>query len=429
MRAILVVLMVICIVDWGRPAWGAEMGPPSYTLDDVLDLALERNPTVAGAHGAVDQSRGQQTAASAYPNPLVNVYSGHGILRDAGRTAAQAVEVQPPVAITEYNSTVSQPVEWPMTRRARKQAAAAGLQGAEAGFDETLLNLTADVREAFYELLFVQRAAEIARENVRIVEDVQRIVNVRVRLGEAPQFEAIKAGVEVLKAKQTVTRAESTVSINRVVLVTLTDGALGHTYTVRGAFERFPHALEPDALSRLASARHPSIRRLLGQLEQADRLVEFQRQARMPTVTINGSYVREIGREAVLGGLSVPAPVWYRRQGEIAGALGSKRREEAGLLRMKNELLRQVNQYYQDARTTADLITVFEQGLLKQAQEALRIAEFSFRQGATSLLEVLDAQRVQRSILGDYTQAQFELSVALVRLERAVGGSFAEALR
>jgi cobalt-zinc-cadmium efflux system outer membrane protein len=149
----------------------------------------------------------------------------------------------------------------------------------------------------------------------------------------------------------------------------------------------------------------------------------FERQARMPTVTVNGSYWREIGREAVTAGLSVPTPLWYQRQGEITAAFGAKRREEAELLHMRNELLRAVNQHYQDARTTADMIEVFEKGLLKQAQEALRIARFSFQQGASSLLEVLDAQRVQRQILLDYTQARFDLSVALARLERAVGGA------
>ena len=118
----------------------------------------------------------------------------------------------------------------------------------------------------------------------------------------------------------------------------------------------------------------------------------------------------------------VPAPLWYQRQGEIAGSLGAKRKGEAELLRMRNELLRQINQYYQDAQTTAKLIEVLEKGLMRQAEEALRIAKFSFQQGAASLLDVLDAQRVQRQILFDYAQARFELSVALSRLERAVGG-------
>jgi cobalt-zinc-cadmium efflux system outer membrane protein len=52
----------------------------------------------------------------------------------------------------------------------------------------------------------------------------------------------------------------------------------------------------------------------------------------------------------------------------------------------------------------------------------LRIAKLSFQQGAASLLDVLDAQRVQRQILFDYAQARFDLSVALARLERAIGG-------
>jgi cobalt-zinc-cadmium efflux system outer membrane protein len=42
---------------------------------------------------------------------------------------------------------------------------------------------------------------------------------------------------------------------------------------------------------------------------------------------LNTSYTREYGREGFDVGLSVPAPLWYQRQGEIAGSLGAKRRE------------------------------------------------------------------------------------------------------
>jgi cobalt-zinc-cadmium efflux system outer membrane protein len=129
-----------------------------------------------------------------------------------------------------------------------------------------------------------------------------------------------------------------------------------------------------------------------------------------------------MGREAYQGGLSVPMPLWYRRQGEIASSLGAKHREEADLLRARNELARAIHQHYQDARTTAELIDVFDKGLLKQASEALRLAQFSFQQGASSLLEVFDAQRVQRQIMLDYAQARHDLSVSLARLEQAVGG-------
>ena len=395
----------------------------TYQIDDVIDLALERNPAVKGAMGLIEQSKGIQIRAGAYPNPIISGNSGYGMLRDANTVLPEAETSKAREHLTEVNGTIGQPFEWPAKRSARKNAAAAGLAGANAGFQETQINLVSDVKIAFFDLLHAQRDLELARQNLVIVEDVRRIVKSRVRLGEAPQFEAIKAEVEVLKANQVVTRAENTVRVNRVILDTITAGALGVNYMVTGDFQRFPRELSLSALIKRMLDGHPAILRGIKIVEQADRTVEFERQARVPDITVNGSYFREIGREAYWAGFSVPTPVWYQRQGEIQSAFGDKRRGEAELLRIRNELLKAVNQHYQEASTTATLIDVFEQGLMKQSEEALRIAQFSFQQGASSLLEVLDAQRVQRQILLDYIQAKFELSVALARLERAVGGS------
>jgi cobalt-zinc-cadmium efflux system outer membrane protein len=409
-----------------NPAFGASVGTvqsskPSYTLAEVLALALERNPLVTGAEAVVEQNVGQRITAGAYPNPSITGYGGQGMLRDAGR-AGIALGDPPRDQLTEYNMTIGQPLEWPAKRAARQRAAESGLAGAAAGLVETRLNLTADVKIAFYDLLLAQRDVELARQNLRIVEDVQRIVNARVRLGEAPQFEAIKAEVEVLKANQAVTRADNTVRVSRVVLDTLTAASLGMVYEIGGDFAPYPRELKVDALTGRAVAQHPTLLRLAKVIERAERSVEFQRQARVPNVTVNGNYVREIGREAFLAGLSVPTPIWYQRQGEVAEALGAKRKEEADFLRTRNVLLKEINQYFQDALTTANLIDVFEKGLLRQSEEALRIARFSFQQGESPLLVVLDAQRVLREILLDYAQARFDLSVSLARLERAVGG-------
>jgi cobalt-zinc-cadmium efflux system outer membrane protein len=314
-------------------------------------------------------------------------------------------------------------MEWPAMRAARQRAADAGVATANAGFAEARLNLVAQVKVAFYDLLLAQQNANLARQNLDIVEGVARIVKARVKSGEAPQFESIKAEVEVLKARQLLVRADNSVRVNRVVVDTLTGGKLGLSYSVEGEFAEMPKQIQLDSLMTRMLNQHPTLQRLLQSVQQSEWKVEFERQARVPTVTVNGSYWRVIGREAVQGGLTIPTPIWYRRQGEIASALGSKRREEAELLRARNELVRAIHQHYQDTRTTAELIEVFDKGLLRQAQEALRLAQFSFQQGASSLLEVFDAQRVQRQIQMDYAQARYELSVSLTRLERAVGGT------
>ena len=389
-----------------------------YSLDMIIALALAKNPVVGLAEGNIEQQKGQQTAAGAYPNPTVTGHGGHGKLKDT--------IVGPPentTSTTEYNVVVGQPIEWPGMRAARQRTADLGLATANVGMLETQLNLASQVKVSFYDLLLAQQGADLARQNLDIVEGVARIVKARVKSGEAPQFESIKAEVEVLKARQQLVRADNLVRINRVAVDTLTGGALGPFYMIYGEFRILPRDLHIEGLMARMVEQHPTIQRLLKSVEQSDWKIEFERQARVPTLTVNGSYWREIGREAYQGGLSVPVPLWYRRQGEIASSLGAKRREEAELLRIRNELGRAVHQHYQDVHTTAELIDVFDKGLLKQAQEALRLAQFSFQQGASSLLEVFDAQRVQRQILVDYAQARHDLSVSLARLEQAVGGT------
>jgi cobalt-zinc-cadmium efflux system outer membrane protein len=81
-----------------------------------------------------------------------------------------------------------------------------------------------------------------------------------------------------------------------------------------------------------------------------------------------------------------------------------------------------VTQSFQEMHTAQRQIQVFEKGLLHQAKEALDIAQFSFRNGVASLLEVIDAQRTYRQTLLEFAQARSDYSLALARLERAVGG-------
>ncbi len=418
-----IVRVLVCVISlgWSVATASAQSDGQLYSLDMIVDLALARNPLVSLAEGTIEQQKGQQTAAGAYPNPTIAGSGGHGNLRDIGRvTIGPVLDRQ---GVTEYNVTVGQPVEWPALRAARQRVADLGLATASVGMLETRLNLASQVKVSFYDLLLAQHDADLARQNLDTVEGVARIVRARVKSGEAPQFESIKAEVEVLKARQQLARADNLVRVNRVAVDTWTGGALGPSYLAYGEFRRLPRDLQIDGLMARMMEQHPMIQRLLKSVEQSDWKIEFERQARMPTLTVNGGYWRDLGREAFQGGLSVPVPLWYRRQGEIASSLGAKRREEAELLRTRNELGRAVYQHYQDVRTTAELIEVFDKGLLKQAQEALRLAQFSFQQGASSLLEVLDAQRVQRQILLDYALAQRDLSVSLARLEQAVGGT------
>jgi len=411
-----VVLMTVMVAGTGGiliPSFAQAKDPmPTFELDRIIDLALERNPLIAGAQSVIAQNEGRRTEAGAYPNPTIGFQTADATIRDPSNG----------VRLMERGVTVHQTVEWPGMRAARQDAAEAGFAGATVGLEESKLNLIAEVKTAFYDLLLAERNVDLLQQNLETVQEVARIVKARVRSGEGPQFEAVKADVEVLKAKQEMTKAKNAVRVKLVGLDTLTAGGLGPRYKVQGDFRSLRDRLEPEQMAAKDLSQHPILKRQGKLVEQAEFAVSKERQARVPNVTLYGGYAREAGREAVVAGLSVPTPLWYRQQGHIATALGTQRKEEAELIRMRNDLARAINQHAREAETAQDQILVYEEGLLKQAQEALRIAQLSFRQGASSLLDVLDAQRVQRQITVDYNLARFELSLALTRYERALGG-------
>ncbi|MBI3355624.1 MAG: TolC family protein [Nitrospirae bacterium] len=345
-RIFLLVLIVCCLVDRsqsGMTAWAADPGTPSYSLADILALAVEHSPTLAGAEGLVKQSHGQQIAAGAYLNPSVSGSAGRGAIRDPSTGAR----------ITERTVTVEQPLEWLGKRQARQEAANAGVAGASAALEETRLVLLADVKVGFYSLLFAQRDAELTAQNVTMVEEVLRTVKARVAAGEATSFDTMKASVEVQKAQKEVARAQNALLVAKTRLNTLTAGALGKQFSIQGDFQSAKQTLDLDRLT----------------------------------------------------------------------ALGTKHRAEAERLRAQNELEQAITQHAQEVRTAQDQLHVFETGLLKQAEQTLIVARTSFRQGAASLLDVLDAQRVYRQTLLEYAQVRADLSIALVRLERSLGAS------
>ena len=410
-RIFLCIVILCGMVGPSQIARAAEPTASTYSLDEILAVALDHSPILAGAEGLVKQSHGQQITAGAYPNPSISGSTGRGAIRDPSNG----------IRITERTVTVEQPLEWTGKRQARQDAANAGVAGAAAALEETRLALSADVKVAFYSVLFAQRDADLAAQNVNLVEEVLRTVKARVAAGEVTSFDTMKAGVEVQKARKEVARAQNTLLVAKARLNTLTAGSLGKQFSIQGNFLSPRQDLDVDQLATRAFEQHPTLRRAAKLAEQAEHTVRFERESRVPNISVQGQYHREAGDESVTAGLSVPLPLWYRRQGEIETALGTKHRADAKRLRAQTELEQAVTQHSQEVRTAQDQLQVFETGLLKQAEQTLTVARTSFRQGAASLLDVLDAQRVYRQTLLEYAQVRADLSIALVRLERSLG--------
>jgi len=411
LRTLLLAGVLLPVLLTGTVVLAQVQESRSYRLEEMIGVALQSNPGLQEAASLVMRGRGLQTTASAYPNPSIDGTFGPGRTRESlGNTQ-----------FFERGVIVSQPLEWPGMRQARQRAAEAGLAGSEATVDATRLNVLADVKIAFYQLLLAQRNAQLITEALAIVQDFHRGVKARVDAGQARPFEILKANVEVQKVGNDLNHAQHTLVVARSRLNALTGGVLGKHFGVEGDFVSSRRDLNLEDLIASAMEEHPTVRRVRKEIERAGHSVVQERQSLIPFVTISGLFHQEAAETAYLARFSVPIPLWYQRQGEITVALSAKQRAEAEHVRTQNELVAAITESVEEAHAAQDQIEVFEKGLLKQAEETLRIAKISFQQGAASLLEFIDAQRVHRQMLLEYAQARANLSVELARLERWTG--------
>ncbi len=408
-RRVLVIFVCLWIVV-GTEVWAEDTKAQSYSLQDIIDLTLTHNPTIEMGKGLIAQKAGEEQSAIAYPNPTLSLEGGRGqILDPTGRT------------IFERYISLSQPLEWPRMRDARQQAAEAGVRSAQANFEVMQVNVQAKVKQSFYKLILAETLADLAARLQKTFIDFEGAVKRRVESGEAPPFEHVKVKVELLQAQKLVSQSTGEVRIWKVALDQLTAGHLGETFTIQGDFRSSKVQLDESIFIKEALDHHPEVRKFQQLIDVADAHYDQVREARVPNVTISGSYQRDAGREGFVGGLSFPLPLWNLKEGDIAEALSLRRQTEAQLQTVKAMVKRGISEQVQTANTASIQINTFEQGLLTQAKEAVRIARTSFKFGEASLLDVLDAQRTLWQAFQGYAHARFDLAIALTELERLVG--------
>ena len=85
---------------------------------------------------------------------------------------------------------------------------------------------------------------------------------------------------------------------------------------------------------------------------------------------------------------------------------------------MRLELSSAVERAYSGYQIADQQVASIEGGPLRGAQAAVDGAEAAFRFGERGIIEVLDAQRVLRSIRSDYLSAQYDREAALIELEQ-----------
>ncbi|MCG2576124.1 TolC family protein [Dechloromonas sp. XY25] len=378
-----------------------------YALPELERLALDSSRSMMAAREQVSAARYAVQSAGAFPNPEVEYLTGTARSRAAGGNSGDARSV-----------TLTQPIDLPWVRAARIGAAEAGLQSGEAGLRAFEADLLASVRQRYFEVL--RRNAELrnAREDVSLMESVRSRIALRVETGEAPRFELIKADAEMLNAQKSLQAAGFRAEQARSHLRQSVGPGLPADYSLRGALREVPDVPPIETVRQALPADSPALARSRAEVSRAERQLEFERRQRWPSLAVKGGYDDDPDMRTSRVGVVLTVPLWDRRSGPVGEASAQLARSRHELAAQEFSLDQQLAVAYQQYEIAQAQVTALESGIVKQAENALRVAEAAYRFGERGFLEVLDAQRVFRAARAELIAARYELAAAWVEIER-----------
>ena len=372
-------------------------------------LVLQFNPLLKATAQSVDAARASVTTAGALLNPRVDWSRGPWQQQGSGGASSQSW-------------TLTQPIENPQLRRARIDSAQAGEKSAEQQLATVRNDLLAQLRMRIFEAVLHQGEAEAAAESLTLLEQVQQRVRVRVSSGEAPRYELIKADSEVINARErqqnALLRADKTLlEINR-----LTAGQLPARWQLKPptAAER-SMTLSLEQLQAAALEFNPEIRALKHELDRAQSRLVAVRASVLPSVDLRYSQMTDPQVRQSQWGVGVQIPLLDQRSGPIAEAVAELERARTRYEGRQAEMNQQILLAWRSLEMSRLRVDALSQGVVREAESALRVAEAAYRFGERGILDVLDAQRVLRSVRADLLQARYQLQVARITLIQLSG--------
>ncbi|HRH75066.1 MAG TPA: TolC family protein [Zoogloea sp.] len=389
------------------PALAAPPGTEPYKLQALRDAARASHPSLQAARAMVDAGRAQVTSAGAYPNPEVEFL--------AGRTQARV----PGVATGGAQSlALSQRIDNPWQREARIGAATYGLEARQAEGRSFEVDLLARLDQRFFDLLRRQAEQRAAQEDLSLAEQIRSRVAVRVQTGEAPRYELIKADTELLNAQKTSESAILRVAQARAALRGLVGPSLPAEFEVEGTLASVPTVPGLDALRTELVVRNPELARAQAEVRRAERQLELERLRRHPELAVKVAEDRDVELRNTRIGVMAIVPLWDQRRGQVAeaGALLQKSRSDRDSQELN--LLQALEASYRHYEIARNQVNALENGILREAEAALKVAEAAYRFGERGILDYLDAQRVFRAARNELIAARYELQLAVIEIER-----------
>jgi outer membrane protein TolC len=418
----------------------SSAAPLRLTLQDALDRARKNSVPFNAAMTNAGLARQDRRQALDALLPSV-AYNNSAIYTQAAGPIATAATGVPVVfiannAVHEYISQgdVHEAIDVAGVANYRKATAAAAVAKWQAEIASRGLVVT--VTQGYYGVAAAQRKLETAK---RSADEGERFFKVTQELeagGEVAHADVIKAELQMRERQRGLQEAQLAFLNARLDFSVLIFPKFEENFEVAEDL----HAAVPlptlAEVQERAARDNPDVRAALAAVQEFDHEVFGARAGYLPSLTLDyfygidaatfathtvfrGQKFSNLG-SAVVGTLNIPIWNWGATQSRVKQAELRRDQSKRELSLAQRKLLAEIRSLYAEAETALNE----QEGLSRSAQlaeESLKLVTLRYRNGESTVLEVVDAQNTFAQANGMYQDGAVRYRVALANLQTLTG--------
>jgi len=385
------------------------------SLNDAIELALQRNPEVLSARHEVSAARGRFWRGVSPPPATLSVSydyipTGAG-MKDYGERAIG----------------ISQSFDFPTTIGLRASTLSNETDATEADARSIALGVTMRVKEAYFGVLARQQKLKLAEENLTIAGDFLRKADIRMNVGEGTHLESLTAKVQETQARNAVEVARNelrlAVSELNYVLGRAEELPAGE-FILTDSLAYLPYAVPIELLIEQARLSNSQLEAASFRLSAASVNRTIAWSSILPSFSVSYSRQVQAGNTSLYGvSLGISVPIWFLfdQRGQVQEASATYARMESELAMLRNSINMDVKNAFLELKNDERQVQLFQSALLPQAEEVYRGAVTSYEAGEISYIEYLQARQTLISARSTYIDALYNYNTAIARLDRTVG--------
>jgi cobalt-zinc-cadmium efflux system outer membrane protein len=413
-------IIVVAAVVLGSLGLNSAFGqaPVKITLEQAIDLAVKHNHALQAARTTIQQSKAAEITAYLRPNPTIFTdWEYLPISKLPGESLPAYLQ-----GSTEGDLGMSYLIERGKKRQRRLQAARDATAVTRSQVFDNERTLGFQVGQLFYNVLLAESVLDLANTDLKSFQATVDISERQYKIGAISQNDYLQIKLQLVQFQ---TNAEQAILAREQALSDLRQ-QLGYEsvpadYGVVGEFAYRPLAISLDELQLKALQNRPDLRAAVLGVTAANSQYALAKANGKQDPTISGNYSHVNGINAVTWSFSIPLAIFDRNQGNIAQTRVAIRQAEEQQKAASGQVLTDVRDAYVGAESNGRVTKIYVSGVLDDAKLSRDISEYSYRHGATALLDFLVAQRNYDAIELAYRQSLAAYLTSIEQLRQAVG--------